>query len=44
MSPKFDKVKSYFDRGLWSRRQVRDAVAKEWITAEEYAEIVGENY
>ncbi|MBO4383808.1 MAG: XkdX family protein [Clostridia bacterium] len=40
-SPKFNKVKSYYDRGLWSKKQVADAVIKEWITAEEYAEITG---
>lgn len=40
MSAKFTKVKGYFDKGLWSARQVRDAVEKGWITAEEMQEIV----
>ena len=41
---KFDKVKKYFDRGLWSLKMVRDAVVKGWITAEEFKTITGEVY
>ena len=44
MSKKFAKVKKYYDEGLWSKRQVHDAVVKGWITAEEYEIIVGESY
>lgn len=44
MSSKFNKVKSYYDRGLWSKARVREAVVHEWITAEEYELIVGEPY
>ena len=40
-SPKFELVKSYYDRGLWDADRVRKAVGK-WITAEEAAEILGE--
>lgn len=43
-SPKFELVKSYYDSGKWSRKAVRNAVAKSWITAAEYEEIVGEPY
>ena len=43
-SKHFKKVKTYYDEGLWSKRQVRDAVKKGWITEEEYFEIVGEVY
>lgn len=43
-SPKFDKVKSYFDKGLWGITAVRNAVEKLWITAEEFKEIIGEDY
>ena len=32
------------DSGLWSKAAVRNAVRKGWITADEYAEIVGEPY
>ena len=42
-SKNFDKVKNYFDRGMWSIDRVRVAVGK-WITAEEFAEITGEVY
>lgn len=44
MSKKFAKVKRYYDEGLWSKRQVHDAVEKGWITPEEYALIIGEPY
>lgn len=44
MSKKFAKVKRYYDEGLWSKRQVHDAVVKGWITAEEYEIITGEPY
>ena len=40
-SAKYDLVKSYYDRGLWSENRVRKAVGK-WITAEEAAEILRE--
>jgi hypothetical protein len=29
---------------LWSIERVRNAVVKEWITAEEFKEITGEQY
>lgn len=41
-SPRFETVKRYYYRGLWSRARVAKAVECGWITAEEYAEIVGE--
>ena len=44
MSSKFEKVKGYFERGLWSIERVRNAVVKGWITAEEFLLITGENY
>lgn len=43
-SPKFEKVKRYYDEGLWNKQMVANAVMKAWITAEEYEEIVGEPY
>ena len=43
-SDKFEKVKSYYDKGFWKEYQVRNAVAKEWITPEEYKEITGNDY
>lgn len=44
MSAKFEKVKAYYDAGLWSKTRVRNAVIKNWITAEEYHLITGEEY
>lgn len=44
MSPKFNKVKKYYDEGSWNKARVRNAVIKNWITAEEYEQIIGEVY
>lgn len=44
MSGKFQKVKYYYDNGLWNISRVRNAVVKNWITAEEFEEITGESY
>lgn len=43
-SANYEKVKNYYDRGLWNISRVRKAVEKEWITAEEFTEITGEPY
>ncbi|MBQ9692491.1 MAG: XkdX family protein [Clostridia bacterium] len=50
-SKNYEKVKAYYDmyvqsqgaRG-WSIEKVRNAVAKGWITEEEFFEITGEDY
>ena len=42
-SKKFPDVKSYYHR-IWSKATVAKSVKKGWITADEYAEIVGEPY
>lgn len=48
ISPKFEKVKAYYKRGLWTKDMVKNAVThptdKPWITAAEYEEIIGEPY
>lgn len=44
MSANFEKVKYYYDNGLWNIDRVKKAVAKGWITEEEYREITGEDY
>lgn len=44
MSANFEKVKYYYDNGLWNIGRVKKAVAKGWITEEEYKEITGEDY
>lgn len=43
-SKKFSTVKNFYNRGMWSKAMVKNAVAKEWITAAEYKEITGEVY
>lgn len=43
-SEKFYLVKGYYDAGMWKKKAVKNAVKKEWITAEGYAEITGEEY
>lgn len=42
-SKNYEKVKKYYDEGVWSITRVYNAVGK-WITAEEYEEITGEPY
>ena len=44
MSEKFYKIKEYYDLGIWSEKNVRNAVVKEWITAEEFKLITGKDY
>lgn len=44
MSKKFKTVKNFYDRGLWSQERVRNVVIKNWIIADEYKEITGEDY
>jgi hypothetical protein len=44
MSKKFEKVKGYYDSGLWKESRVRDAVEKGWITVAEFTEITGIEY
>lgn len=39
-SAKYERVKGYFEAGLWNATMVQNAVGK-WITAEEAAEILG---
>ena len=40
----FENIKRYYDNGLWTIGLVRLAVKHSWITAEQFAEITGENY
>lgn len=44
MSKKFATVKTFYNHGMWSKAMVKNAVIKEWITADEYEEITGEAY
>lgn len=43
-SVNYEKVKSYYNRGLWNLARVKKAVEKGWITEEEYQEITGQPY
>lgn len=43
MSKHYEKVKDYYDNGLWSKQRVYNVVGK-WITADEYKQITGEEY
>ncbi len=42
-SKNFEKVKKFFDEGMWNEARVHNAVGR-WITEEEYAEIIGFSY
>ena len=44
MSKMYNKIKSYYDSGLWSEVRVRNMVVKGIITEEEYKNIVGKEY
>lgn len=44
MMPWFDRIKRFYDLGLWTKQQVRDGVVAGVITAEEYEEITGDVY
>ena len=37
----FEKIKKYYEEGLWDEARVREAVAKNAITAEEFKAITG---
>lgn len=43
-SKNYDKVKGYYNGEYWNKARVKNAVAKGWITEEEYEEITGEAY
>lgn len=44
MSDKFEMVKFFYDSGAWTIDKVANAVAREWITADEYKQITGKAY
>lgn len=43
-SKKFEIVKNYYESGLWKMKRIRNAVEREWITAEEFEIITGVPY
>ena len=40
----FQKIKLYYEGGLWNKEMVKNAVVKGKITADEYEIITGEKY
>lgn len=44
MSKMFKKIKDWYDRKIWKKKHVADAVMKGQLTPEEYELIVGEPY
>ena len=44
MSKMYEKIKKYYDTGLWSEERVRNMVVKGIITEEEYKAIIGKEY
>lgn len=44
MSSRYEQVKGFWDKGLWSESKVRNAVGKNWITPEEFEQITGKKF
>ena len=40
----YEKIKNYYQLGLWSKERVRNMVEKGVISKEEYKTIIGEEY
>lgn len=40
----FERVKYYYEAGLWNKLMVKMAVKKGVITKEQYSEIIGEDW
>ena len=40
----FEKIKAYYDKCLWTKEMVRNAVKLNKITEEEYKQITNEDY
>lgn len=40
----FEKIRSYYNDNLWTKKMVADAVLMNKITEEQYKEITDENY
>lgn len=43
-SEKFVMVRDFYEDGQWKKKAVKNAVRRNWITAAEYEEIVGEPF
>lgn len=40
-SPKYEKIKFYYESGFWTKKMLHNAVNKGLITEKEYKEIIG---
>ena len=40
----YERIKRYYELGVWDKERVRKAVEKGVITPQEYAQITGEDY
>lgn len=40
----FEKIKKYYDLGVWDERKVRAATVKGVITTEQFTEITGKGF
>lgn len=43
-SNNFERIKKWYNQGIWSEDKVRNAVEKNQITPEEFEEITGKPY
>lgn len=43
-SEKYEMVRKFYKTKMWNETQVRNAVVKGWITADEFYEITGKEY
>lgn len=41
---KYERIKKYYNEGLWNIDRVRDAVIKGFITEDQFEEITGQVY
>lgn len=44
MNSQYEKIKIYYDTGLWNKTRVKNMVIKNIITEEEYETITKEKY
>lgn len=44
MSKWYAKIKEWYEAGWWTKKMVKNAVIKKWITADEYKTITSEDY
>lgn len=44
MNSQYEKIKTYYDTGLWNKTRVKNMVVKNIITEEEYETITKEKY